>query len=380
MWAFVFTIQLETGGVFYLGSFFLIIIKKRTNICKKQNKKHFGVGAKKPQIPGMESFTTFKLTSSDNVAGKPDISLRRPKTEPREDDYWTHSNQVQQLNLKMCSQLVPAAPKHQLICLSCPRGFVSCSQSAADTSRAPAGQDGRPRVSGVSRHRQATPQADLETSRLHPAAGYQRGKWRQHHTGELWAPAQIILWCEWCRTKINLHLFSQWPAIHPEDSGVYICQGVNNEGVTEVKVEIVVEGGLGAPVASVGATEMTVVEGHTVTMECQASGKMCVCVCVCVCVSTSVLPLLLTFHFVLSHSVFSLPGSPPPVITWSKLRAPLPWKHTVANGVLTLTSVGRQDSGQYICNATNMHGYSEAYVQMEVESESTAHMILWRLC
>ena len=54
--------------------------------------------------------------------------------------------------------------------------------------------------------------------------------------------------------------------------------------MTEVKVEIVVEGGLGAPVASVGATEMTVVEGHTVTMECQASGKMCVFVCVCVCV------------------------------------------------------------------------------------------------
>ncbi|TNM85467.1 hypothetical protein fugu_007738 [Takifugu bimaculatus] len=62
------------------------------------------------------------------------------------------------------------------------------------------------------------------------------------------------------------------------------------------------------------------------------------------------------------------PGSPPPVITWSKLRAPLPWKHTVDNGVLTLTGVGRQDSGQYICNATNEHGYSEAYTQMEVES------------
>ncbi|XP_044045782.1 basement membrane-specific heparan sulfate proteoglycan core protein-like isoform X2 [Siniperca chuatsi] len=124
----------------------------------------------------------------------------------------------------------------------------------------------------------------------------------------------------------------QWPAVHPEDSGVYICQAENNEGVTEVKVEVIVEGGLGAPVASVGTTEMTVVEGHTVTMECQAS------------------------------------GSPPPVITWSKLRAPLPWKHTVVGGVLTLTSVGRQDSGQYICNATNIHGYSEAYTQMEVES------------
>ncbi|XP_018535277.1 basement membrane-specific heparan sulfate proteoglycan core protein [Lates calcarifer] len=124
----------------------------------------------------------------------------------------------------------------------------------------------------------------------------------------------------------------QWAAVRPEDSGVYICQAENNEGVTEVKVEIIVEGGLGAPVATVNPVEITAVEGNAVTIECQAS------------------------------------GSPPPVITWSKLRAPLPWKHTVAGGVLTLTSVGRQDSGQYICNATNIHGYSEAYSQMEVET------------
>ncbi|XP_035033947.2 basement membrane-specific heparan sulfate proteoglycan core protein [Hippoglossus stenolepis] len=124
----------------------------------------------------------------------------------------------------------------------------------------------------------------------------------------------------------------QWAAVRPEDSGVYICQAENNEGVTEVKVEVIVQGGPGAPVATVSTTEMTVVEGHTVTMECQAS------------------------------------GSPPPVITWSKLRAPLPWKHTMVGGVLTLTSVGRQDSGQYICNATNMHGYSEAFTQMEVDT------------
>lgn len=61
--------------------------------------------------------------------------------------------------------------------------------------------------------------------------------------------------------------------VRPEDSGVYICQGVNNEGVSEAKVEIVVEGGLGAPVASVSSTEMRVVEGQSVTMECVASGK-----------------------------------------------------------------------------------------------------------
>ncbi|XP_077427620.1 secreted immunoglobulin domain 4 [Vanacampus margaritifer] len=124
----------------------------------------------------------------------------------------------------------------------------------------------------------------------------------------------------------------QWSVVRPEDAGVYVCQAENNVGVTEAKVEVIMGGGPGAPKASVSHKEMTVVEGHTVTLGCQAT------------------------------------GSPAPLITWSKLRAPLPWKHTVAGGVLTLTSVGRQDSGQYICNATNMHGFSEAYTQMEVES------------
>lgn len=91
----------------------------------------------------------------------------------------------------------------------------------------------------------------------------------------------------------------------------------------------------------------------------------------CVCVCKNISPLC--SHFILSFS-FVPPGSPPPEITWSKLRAPLPWKHTVIDGVLTLNNVGRQDSGQYICNATNVHGYSEAYTQMEVESKSTTQM------
>ncbi|XP_028999297.1 basement membrane-specific heparan sulfate proteoglycan core protein-like [Betta splendens] len=124
----------------------------------------------------------------------------------------------------------------------------------------------------------------------------------------------------------------QWASVRPEDSGVYVCQAENTEGVTEAKIEISVEMEPGAPLASVSTTEMTVVEGRTVTLECQAT------------------------------------GSPPPEITWSKLRAPLPWKHIVVGGVLTLTEVGRQDSGQYICNATNLHGFSEAYTQMEVET------------
>lgn len=153
--------------------------------------------------------------------------------------------------------------------------------------------------------------------------------------------------------------------MRPEDSGVYICQAENNEGVTEVKVEIIVEGGLGAPVATVNPVEITAVEGNAVTIECQASGKMLVCL------NTVSPSSAVSSHFSFCPQFLFLQGSPPPVITWSKLRAPLPWKHTVAGGVLTLTSVGRQDSGQYICNATNIHGYSEAYSQMEVESEWT---------
>lgn len=138
--------------------------------------------------------------------------------------------------------------------------------------------------------------------------------------------------------------------------------------MTEVKVQVIVVGQPGAPVATVGTTEMTVVEGQTITMECEATGRMSVCV-------TVSLRAALTFSRFTLFLPFcpSTQGSPPPVVTWSKLRAPLPWKHSMVGGVLTLPSVGRQDSGQYICNATNTHGYSEAYTQMEVESEWTTH-------
>lgn len=63
--------------------------------------------------------------------------------------------------------------------------------------------------------------------------------------------------------------------MRPEDSGVYVCQAENTEGVTEAKIEITVEMEPGAPTASVSTTEMTVVEGRTVTLECQANGKVC---------------------------------------------------------------------------------------------------------
>ncbi|XP_051560130.1 basement membrane-specific heparan sulfate proteoglycan core protein-like [Myxocyprinus asiaticus] len=117
-----------------------------------------------------------------------------------------------------------------------------------------------------------------------------------------------------------------------EDAGIFVCRAQSREGLAEKRVELKLEGGADMPQASVTDTDLTAVEGHTVTMHCHARGM------------------------------------PTPVISWSKLRAPLPWQHKVTGGSLTLINVGRQDSGQYICNATNALGFSEAYVQLEVDS------------
>ncbi|XP_051559363.1 basement membrane-specific heparan sulfate proteoglycan core protein-like isoform X2 [Myxocyprinus asiaticus] len=115
-----------------------------------------------------------------------------------------------------------------------------------------------------------------------------------------------------------------------EDAGIFVCRAQSRNGLAEQRVELKLA--VMAPQASVTDTDLTANEGHTVTMHCHAS------------------------------------GSPTPVISWSKLRAPLPWQHKVTGGSLTLSNVGRQDSGQYICNATNALGFSEAYVQLEVDS------------
>ncbi|XP_048870175.1 basement membrane-specific heparan sulfate proteoglycan core protein-like [Brienomyrus brachyistius] len=120
-----------------------------------------------------------------------------------------------------------------------------------------------------------------------------------------------------------------------EDAGVYLCRAQSSEGSSEARVELTVEGGTyeaTPPLASVVPAELVAVEGQSVTFHCHVS------------------------------------GSPTPTISWSKLRAPLPWLHKAQGGTLVLQNVGRQDSGQYICNATNAAGFVEATAQMEVET------------
>ncbi|XP_054868568.1 basement membrane-specific heparan sulfate proteoglycan core protein isoform X9 [Amphiprion ocellaris] len=121
----------------------------------------------------------------------------------------------------------------------------------------------------------------------------------------------------------------------PEDSGTYVCAARNNEGTTETKVEVFVEGGPQVPTvprASVPEPLMVVVEGQTATLRCDAH------------------------------------GFPSPKITWSKLRSPLPWRHKVVNNSLVLPTVGRQDSGEYICSATNNMGTTDVTIMLDVET------------
>ncbi|XP_075331347.1 basement membrane-specific heparan sulfate proteoglycan core protein isoform X3 [Odontesthes bonariensis] len=121
----------------------------------------------------------------------------------------------------------------------------------------------------------------------------------------------------------------------PEDSGTYVCAARNIEGTTETRVEVIVEGGPRVPAvprASVPEPLMVVMEGQTATLRCEAH------------------------------------GFPSPTITWSKLRSPLPRRHKVVNNNLVLPGVGRQDSGEYICSATNNMGTTEVTVMLDVET------------
>ncbi|KAM4652668.1 basement membrane-specific heparan sulfate proteoglycan core protein [Discoglossus pictus] len=121
----------------------------------------------------------------------------------------------------------------------------------------------------------------------------------------------------------------------PEDAGSYTCTGQNPAGTTQVQVEVRVEGRSESPDAPrvLADKPLHVVEaGKTATLNCSAE------------------------------------GNPTPTITWSKLRAPLPWQHQVVNNALVIPNVAQQDSGQFICNASNAVGFTEVFVTLDVEN------------
>ncbi|KAM8927903.1 basement membrane-specific heparan sulfate proteoglycan core protein [Pelodytes ibericus] len=121
----------------------------------------------------------------------------------------------------------------------------------------------------------------------------------------------------------------------PEDSGSYTCVGQNPSGSAQVHVDVYVEGRVvnpSAPKVTADQSVHIVLSGQQATLSCTAT------------------------------------GNPTPTITWSKLRAPLPWQHQVVNNTLIIPNVAQQDSGQYICNASNTDGHSEIFITLDVET------------
>ncbi|KAG9482678.1 hypothetical protein GDO78_011370 [Eleutherodactylus coqui] len=134
---------------------------------------------------------------------------------------------------------------------------------------------------------------------------------------------------------LDSHAVLQIPSAKPDDSGSYTCVGHNPAGSTQVHVDVLVEDRVlkpSAPVAAVEQTVQVVLAGETATLRCSAT------------------------------------GNPIPTITWSKLRAPLPWQHQIVNNSLIIPRVAQQDSGQYICNASNADGHSEVFITLDVEN------------
>ncbi|XP_077312090.1 basement membrane-specific heparan sulfate proteoglycan core protein isoform X8 [Lithobates pipiens] len=134
---------------------------------------------------------------------------------------------------------------------------------------------------------------------------------------------------------LDSHAILQIPSAKAEDAGSYTCTGQNPDGTAQVHVEVRVESKVvrpGVPVATADQAVYVVLAGESATLRCSAI------------------------------------GNPTPTITWSKLRAPLPWQHQVANNTLIIPRVAQQDSGQYICNASNSNGHSEIFVTLDVEN------------
>uniref|UniRef100_A0A8C5EK91 Heparan sulfate proteoglycan 2 n=1 Tax=Gouania willdenowi TaxID=441366 RepID=A0A8C5EK91_GOUWI len=141
------------------------------------------------------------------------------------------------------------------------------------------------------------------------------------------------------RTDIGTLLI---PDIRVSDSGTYMCVGSNSIGSNSSPIKVsVLKGEHSSSVVSIQPSIADVQEGQSIELNCFA------------------------------------PGNPPPRVTWTRLRSPLPWRHEVNQNTLVLPSVGRQDSGEYVCSATNIIGTSEITVTLDVESKRSVQPSRW---
>uniref|UniRef100_A0A672LAK0 Heparan sulfate proteoglycan 2 n=1 Tax=Sinocyclocheilus grahami TaxID=75366 RepID=A0A672LAK0_SINGR len=188
------------------------------------------------------------------------------------------------------------------------------------------------------------------------------------------------------------------PNIRSSDAGTYLCVGTNTVGSSEAHIEVFVKRGEAKIIPSgvtIQPSIASVMEGETLDLNCIVPGTSPASV-----KWSRAGGLLSSNHQVLGTQlrilqasaddtgeyICQVEGGPfprqasvsvsvtssssrksprlmrivvegstttlrcDPTITWSKERSSLPWRHKIVDNSLILTNVGRQDSGQYVCN------------------------------
>ena len=59
-------------------------------------------------------------------------------------------------------------------------------------------------------------------------------------------------------------------------------------------------------------------------------------------------------------------GNPLPTVEWTRVQGILPRQHVIQGGVLTIPRTREEDSGQYLCTASNEDGKTESVVVLTV--------------
>ncbi|KAM4662543.1 hemicentin-2 [Discoglossus pictus] len=106
----------------------------------------------------------------------------------------------------------------------------------------------------------------------------------------------------------------------PEDTGVYVCEARNPFGWVQAEILLSVTG-LVAPEVAVAPSEVTVLEGHSVSLPCTI-----------------------------------MAGNPLPVQRWFKDSGSLQlqWRHSIdGQGGLHIEPAMKEDAGKYVCDVTN---------------------------